>query len=98
LSVEWPIHGRKNYFCQSNGQSAEEKIAALNEAVSGAGINAKFIQYTEDGKLISGWDGSVEEGEKAAQFRKELELNWCKGSFEAEEAYIDNLIDKYKHF
>ena len=31
------------YFCQSNGQSTEEKIAALNEAVSGAGINTKFI-------------------------------------------------------
>jgi len=85
-------------FCQSWGQPVEEKIATLNEAVAGAGINAKFIQYTEDGKLISGWDGSVEEGEKAARFRKELEFGWCKGSFEAEEAYIDNLIDKYKHF
>ena len=84
-------------FCQSWGQPVEEKIAVLNEAVSGAGINAEFIQYTEDGKLISGWDGSVEEGEKAARFRKELEFSWCKGSFEAEEAYIDNLIDKYKH-
>ena len=83
-------------FCQSWGQPIEEKIAVLNEAVLEAGITAKFVQYTENNELVAGWDGPEKECVKAIKFRKELELNWCKGNFQAEEAFIDDLINKYK--
>jgi len=85
------------FYCQSWGQTVEEKISVLNEAVCAAGIESKFSQYEKDGKLVAGWEGEEIDNFRAIAFRKELDCEWHRGSFEAESSFIDGLIFKYKN-
>jgi hypothetical protein len=83
---------------QDNGSSVEEKIRLLNEVVSACGIKAEFVQYSDNGQLVSGWNGKKQKDLKRAQkLRKELERAWPLGQFEWEAERILDIIEKYKH-
>jgi hypothetical protein len=82
------------HYFQGWGQSIGCRIDILNEAVKAAGINAVFNQYEEDGKLIAGWEGKG--GERAIQFRRDLDMCFPLGKFEDESAAIEGVIAEYK--
>lgn len=79
-------------YCQSWGQSAEDKIKALNSAAKAAELDAEFIQ-NED-RTVYGWKGK--DAEKAKAMRHEIDESFPLGQFELEEEAIANIIIKYR--
>jgi len=78
-------------YMQSWGQSAQDRIQALNDAAEAAGIQARFEQGPNGEN--AGWRGK--ESARGITFRKEIDGCW-RGSFEEETAAIEAVIAKYK--
>ena len=80
------------HYLQSWGQTVEEQVTTLNEAVSFVGINAEFIQ--ENGKAV--WKAKKEsESQRARDFRKKIESCWPKGQWEWEQTAVSNVLSEY---
>ena len=84
-----------SYF-QSWGQSVEERLGILNEAVEAAGISAICTGKEINGELVARWIGKDQsELKRAVRFREELEGCFPLGKFEEESAAIERLINNY---
>lgn len=80
------------YWIQRHGTPLEKKIATLNEAVKAVGIEATFSQ---DGDRAGWTTEDPEHGQRAIDFRKDLEACWPIGSFEEEQRCIYHTLWDY---
>ena len=87
------------YWCQSWGQTIQERVEALNKAITYADINAKFVQYkNNEEKWIAGWETNDDKmAEKAKNMRREIDRAFRMGdNFEWEVNAIKKIISRYK--
>lgn len=81
-------------YLQSWGQSAEKRIATLNEAVAAAGIKAEFRQGPNGEN--AGWHAEDQRhADLAVEFRQLLGRVWC-GEFNEECRNVEALIADFK--
>lgn len=80
-------------FFQHWGQSLQERVDALNEAIELAGFTGVKAEANDKGWTIS---GTKENEELFKQFYQELKTCFPKGQFEWEEEAVRQVILKYQ--
>lgn len=80
-------------FFQSWGQSLQERVDALNEAIELAGFSGVKAEVNDGGWSIN---GPQEVMEAFKEFYQELKGCFPKGQFEWEEAAVTQVILKYQ--
>jgi len=80
-------------FFQHWGQSLQERVDALNEAIELAGFTGVKAEANDKGWTIS---GTKENEELFKQFYQELKTCFPKGQFEWEEEAVRQVIKKYQ--
>lgn len=80
-------------FFQNHGQSLQERVDALNEAIELAGFNGVKAEVRGEGWTVNGPDKSAD---LFMQFYSDLKACFPKGKFEAEEEAVRDVISQYQ--